>query len=403
MLGNRSAPRSHRGYGVAALGVLLSAVLITSCSTAVPRSGADQAAPHGSSSASSPAVAVASQGVSLSTPPAARATDGATTISVAAPAWPSADGTSTADPATGLSTTGATSAGAGASTTASSTDAPSTPASSTGAAATPELSPTGSAVPSTLSATADAATPTASPPPIVPRPTEIWNLTISPDAPTVGTVVVVRYDLMSQGKPLPGVMTEVVAGATSVPVTVDDRGHGEARLSGLPIGRNTIIVRFQASATQDGASAPVTVTVTDPQAPSDGNSSGGTASSAPAAGSPCPASARACIDLTHNKTWLQSGGKIVYGPVPITSGRPGHRTPTGTFQVYWKDKNHRSSLFDGAPMPNSVFFVGGIAFHQGSLSVASHGCIHLSWDASQAYWDNLRNGDIVFVFGYAPY
>ncbi len=235
------------------------------------------------------------------------------------------------------------------------------------------------------------------------KPTEIWNLTISPGAPTAGTVVVVRYDLMSQGKPLPGAMTEVVAGATSVPVTVDDRGHGEARLSSLPIGRNTIVVRFQASATQDGASAPVTVTVTDPQAPSDGSGSGGTASSATATGSPCPASARACIDLTHNKTWLQSGGKIVYGPVPITSGRPGHRTPTGTFQVYWKDKNHRSSLFDGAPMPNSVFFVGGIAFHQGSLSVASHGCIHLSWDASQAYWDNLRNGDIVFVFGYAPY
>jgi len=119
--------------------------------------------------------------------------------------------------------------------------------------------------------------------------------------------------------------------------------------------------------------------------------------------SPCPVTARACVDLTNNLAWIQSGGKIVYGPVPITSGRPGYRTASGTFAVYWKDKDHKSSIFNDAPMPNSVFFDGGNAFHEGSLYVPSHGCIHLSWDASEYFYNTLDYGDTVVVFGYAPY
>lgn len=117
----------------------------------------------------------------------------------------------------------------------------------------------------------------------------------------------------------------------------------------------------------------------------------------------CHPAARACIDLTRNETWLQQDGAIVYGPVPITSGRPGYRTHPGLFSVFWKDKNHLSSIFNNAPMPNSIFFDGGIAFHQGSLSIPSHGCIHLSWGASQRYWDFLRYGDRVSVFGFTRY
>ena len=73
------------------------------------------------------------------------------------------------------------------------------------------------------------------------------------------------------------------------------------------------------------------------------------------------------------------------------------------FQVYWKDKDHKSSIFNDAPMPNSVFFDGGIAFHAGSVYVWSHGCIHLEWAASEYFFNNLDYGDVVHVFGYAPY
>jgi hypothetical protein len=113
------------------------------------------------------------------------------------------------------------------------------------------------------------------------------------------------------------------------------------------------------------------------------------------AGVPCAATVRACIDLAHNKAWLLRGGVVEYGPVPITSGRPGYRTPVGTFRVLSKERLHLSRAFDDAPMPYSVFFIPGIAFHQGSLAVTSHGCIHLSKAAAIRFYGSLARGDVV--------
>ncbi|MFB9907276.1 L,D-transpeptidase [Allokutzneria oryzae] len=113
---------------------------------------------------------------------------------------------------------------------------------------------------------------------------------------------------------------------------------------------------------------------------------------------PCTnVAAKACIDLSANKSWLLDNGRVIYGPVPITHGRKGYATPPGTFRVQFKNKNHKSSIFNNAPMPNSVFFNGGIAFHQGSLRQTSHGCIHLSGPASQKYFATLSVGDVVQV------
>lgn len=116
-----------------------------------------------------------------------------------------------------------------------------------------------------------------------------------------------------------------------------------------------------------------------------------------AAGTPCVATARACIDLSSNQTWLISGGVVQYGPAPITHGRQGFRTPAGTFRVSFKNRHHRSSIFGDAPMPYSVFFNGGIAFHQGSLRELSHGCVHLSRGAAKTYFSSLNRGDVVQV------
>ncbi|MEV7554867.1 L,D-transpeptidase [Amycolatopsis sp. NPDC089917] len=104
----------------------------------------------------------------------------------------------------------------------------------------------------------------------------------------------------------------------------------------------------------------------------------------------------ACVDLSALKTWLLQDGKVIYGPVKQLPGKKGHATPTGVFHVSNKVKNYHSKAFD-APMPNSVFFLPGIAFHTGSLSVYSHGCIHLSAAASQKYFTTLQSGDVVQV------
>jgi L,D-transpeptidase catalytic domain len=114
------------------------------------------------------------------------------------------------------------------------------------------------------------------------------------------------------------------------------------------------------------------------------------------AGTPCLSTARACVERSSNRAWLIRGGVVEYGPVPITHGRKGYRTPPGTFRVSFKNRHHVSSIY-GAPMPNSVFFNGGIAFHQGSLKEKSHGCIHLSRTAARTFFGALGRGDVVQV------
>jgi hypothetical protein len=117
---------------------------------------------------------------------------------------------------------------------------------------------------------------------------------------------------------------------------------------------------------------------------------------AQAATAPCAKTAKACLDLSANQAWLMNNGSVTYGPVPVTTGKPGWETPPGKFKVTRKNRHHHSSQFN-APMPYSVFFNGGIAFHQGSLRDKSHGCVHLSKSAASKFFTTLKIGDQVQV------
>ena len=142
---------------------------------------------------------------------------------------------------------------------------------------------------------------------------------------------------------------------------------------------------------------------------------GGTAAAAPAPApapapvvAPTPAAApaipcslpttgsAACIDVSAKKAWLVENGQVVK-TVSALGGRSGHRTPTGTFQVEWKDPDHVSKTYDNAPMPYSVFFAPGIATHGGSLAERSHGCVHLSTANAKTFYNALGVGDTVQV------
>lgn len=104
------------------------------------------------------------------------------------------------------------------------------------------------------------------------------------------------------------------------------------------------------------------------------------------------------MDLERHLTWIQHGGKVVYGPVSMLPGSKQSPTPTGTYDVQWKDKNHVSGEF-GDAMPYSVFFApGGIAFHQGSQTTSSHGCIHLRRSDAAHYFAALGLHARVKVF-----
>ncbi|WKD59821.1 L,D-transpeptidase [Corynebacterium caspium] len=145
-------------------------------------------------------------------------------------------------------------------------------------------------------------------------------------------------------------------------------------------------------------SAPAPTPAPAPQAPSPVP---GPAPASPQLNSPCPVTARACVDLRGGRTWLQRDGKVEYGPVVMSAGAPSPETetPTGSFRVNRKVRHEISRLFNDAPMPYSVYFTHtGIAFHQGDVRLLSHGCIHLRSQDAAEYFSRLNIGDEVFVF-----
>lgn len=113
----------------------------------------------------------------------------------------------------------------------------------------------------------------------------------------------------------------------------------------------------------------------------------------------------ACVDLTRQLSWIQDGAKLVYGPVPVRTGRDGAETRTGAKKIYWRHANHWSTIYH-VWMPYSQFFDGGQAFHSVTKSMwnppGSGGCVNMRPADAKAYWNLLRNGDDVYVYGRKP-
>ncbi|MGW0756787.1 L,D-transpeptidase family protein [Streptomyces sp. NPDC002814] len=113
----------------------------------------------------------------------------------------------------------------------------------------------------------------------------------------------------------------------------------------------------------------------------------------------------ACVDLSRQLTWVQKGKKVVFGPVPMRSGRAGHRTRVGWHTIHWRHKNHYSTLYK-SPMPYAQFFSGGQAFHavHGTIftTVGSRGCVSLRHGDARKLWGLLKKGDRVYVWGRRP-
>jgi hypothetical protein len=83
-----------------------------------------------------------------------------------------------------------------------------------------------------------------------------------------------------------------------------------------------------------------------------------------------------------------------------STGKPGHRTPTGVFKILQKDKYHKSSTYANAPMPNMNRLTwSGIALHAGNLPgyPASHGCIRLPMGFSELLFGITRKGMTVVL------
>jgi lipoprotein-anchoring transpeptidase ErfK/SrfK len=111
----------------------------------------------------------------------------------------------------------------------------------------------------------------------------------------------------------------------------------------------------------------------------------------------CPVTATACVDLKAKITWLQHGSTIFLGPVRMQPGEGSKKTPQGSFTVNRKAAVYFSHTYGGA-MPYSVFWGhDGIAYHEGTLTGFSHGCIHLSMANAKKFFAALHKGQQVYV------
>ena len=84
----------------------------------------------------------------------------------------------------------------------------------------------------------------------------------------------------------------------------------------------------------------------------------------------------------------------------VSTGRPGHRTPTGVFTILEKEVHHTSSIYKGAEMPYMERVTwGGIALHAGNLPgyPDSHGCVRLPLEFSKLLFGVTMKGATVII------
>ena len=87
-----------------------------------------------------------------------------------------------------------------------------------------------------------------------------------------------------------------------------------------------------------------------------------------------------------------------------STGKPGHETPTGVFTILEKDKDHHSSTYNDAAMPNMNRLTwDGVALHAGKLPgyPASHGCVRLPMAFSEKLFGVTHVGTPVIIAGSA--
>jgi len=97
-------------------------------------------------------------------------------------------------------------------------------------------------------------------------------------------------------------------------------------------------------------------------------------------------------------TFYDADGWILRAPV--STGTTGRETPAGVFAVLERDKDHHSSLYDDAWMPNMQRITwNGIALHGGPLPgyAASHGCVRMPYGFAEKLFERTRIGMRVII------
>lgn len=100
------------------------------------------------------------------------------------------------------------------------------------------------------------------------------------------------------------------------------------------------------------------------------------------------------VDITTQTMTVSYRGQVKYR-WKVSTARAGKVTPTGTWSAKWLSKNHKSSRYNNAPMPYSIFYNGNYAVH-GTNQInrlgrpASAGCVRLHPDNAAVLFSLAR-------------
>ncbi|MFE9012663.1 L,D-transpeptidase family protein [Streptomyces cyaneofuscatus] len=110
-----------------------------------------------------------------------------------------------------------------------------------------------------------------------------------------------------------------------------------------------------------------------------------------------------CISKKSRTLAWMIDGRVV-SAMDVRFGSEYTPTREGEFPVFWKSRDHVSTLYD-TPMPYALFFSGGQAVHYSAdfavngYGGASHGCVNVRDKAKvAALFDQVKNGDKVVIY-----
>jgi lipoprotein-anchoring transpeptidase ErfK/SrfK len=105
------------------------------------------------------------------------------------------------------------------------------------------------------------------------------------------------------------------------------------------------------------------------------------------------------VSLPLQRAFVLRGGVLI-GVSTVSTGQPGYDTPAGTFTILEKQVDHRSTLYDDAPMPYMQRLTwDGVALHAGKVTglPESHGCIRLPLRFAKILYAATPKGATVIV------
>jgi lipoprotein-anchoring transpeptidase ErfK/SrfK len=105
------------------------------------------------------------------------------------------------------------------------------------------------------------------------------------------------------------------------------------------------------------------------------------------------------VDLTARVMSVFRDGHEI-GTTAILKGYSAKPTPLGVFPILMKDANHKSSLYDDAPMPYTMRLTGdGVSIHGSKVEkgYATNGCIGIPTPFAKLVFEQANLGDKVII------